>query len=69
MTTDEIVAARVRKYTADLANHPAPSQPDGNCRCPACIGNRAILAELGYIQMAARLYAPRPYSSDICQKD
>jgi hypothetical protein len=60
MTTDEIVAKRVIKYTTDLSKHHAPSQPDGVCRCDECIASRNILTELGYIQMAARNLADRP---------
>lgn len=54
MTTDEIIAARVTKYTMDLLRHRAPSQPDGVCRCDECIQGRHMLSELGYIQMAIR---------------
>lgn len=54
MTTDEIVALRVTKYTKDLLRHFDPSQSDGVCRCDECIRGRYMLSELGYIQMAAR---------------
>jgi len=59
MTTDEIVAKRIAKYTADIGHHTAPSQPDRTCRCGACMQIRSIIGELEYIQMAARNLAPR----------
>jgi len=56
---NDLIDARIRKYTKDIARHAAPSQPDGVCRCGACIIDRAILAELQYMKMAYRNLAAR----------
>jgi hypothetical protein len=52
--TGDLIAARIRKYTRDLESHPAPSQPDGVCRCDKCRDARTILNELLYMEMAER---------------
>lgn len=56
MTTDEIIAKRIRKYTADARRHV-------NCCCGPCAIDRAIINELQYIQMAARNLGPRSLSA------
>lgn len=50
----DLIQQRIRKYTRDLASHPAPSQPDGLCRCDRCRDARVILNELRYMEMADR---------------
>jgi hypothetical protein len=60
MTTDEIVAARIRKYEADIGD---PTRPGEKCPCTKCETARKIVAELQYIQMAARNLAPRLLTS------
>lgn len=56
MTTDEIVAARIRKYEAEIGD---PTRPGVKCLCTTCETARTIVSELRYIQMAARNLAPR----------
>lgn len=61
MTLDEIIAARVRKYTTDIARHNnTPSQPDRTCRCEGCYLSRRMLSELSYVQTAARNLKDHP---------
>ena len=54
MDAEKLIDMRIGKYERDLARHHAPSQPDGVCRCGACVLDRAVLAELQYMKMAAR---------------
>jgi queuine/archaeosine tRNA-ribosyltransferase len=54
MTTDELLAARIRKYTTDLSG-----AYDG-CECPTCVGARHTLKELDYLRMAIRNLTGRP---------
>lgn len=56
---DDLIGARIRKYSRDIEAHRAPSQPDGVCRCGACNIARSILAELMYMKMAHRNLAAR----------
>lgn len=59
----DLIDARIRKYSRDIKAHLAPSQPDGVCQCGACNVDRAILAELMYIDMAHRNLAARKASN------
>jgi hypothetical protein len=56
---EDLIDARIRKYSRDIERHRAPSQPDRVCRCGACNIDRAILAELMYMKMAHRNLAAR----------
>jgi hypothetical protein len=56
---EDLIDARIRKYSRDIETHRAPSQPDGVCRCGACNIHRAILAELQYMKMAHRNLSAR----------
>lgn len=51
---EDLIDARIRKYSRDIEAHRAPSQPDGVCRCSPCDTARSILAELMYMKMAHR---------------
>lgn len=63
---EDLIAARIRKYSRDIEAHRAPSQPDGVCRCGACNIDRAILSELMYMKMAHRNLAARSASVPNC---
>jgi hypothetical protein len=56
---EDLIDARIRKYSRDIDGHRAPSQPDGICRCGACDTARSILSELMYMKMAHRNIAAR----------
>jgi hypothetical protein len=64
MTTDEVIAARVTKYTMDLLRHNTPALIDGPCRCEGCHLARKVISEFGYIQMAARNLAEQKPMAD-----
>jgi hypothetical protein len=50
---NEIIEARIRKYTADISG-----AYDG-CECPSCVGARHVLKEYDYLKMALRNLASR----------
>jgi hypothetical protein len=56
---EDLIDARIRKYSRDIEAHRAPSQPDGVCRCGSCNIDRAILTELMYMKMAHRMVSSR----------
>jgi len=61
---EDLIDARIRKYSHDIDSHRAPSQPDGVCRCSACDAARSILSELMYMKMAHRNISARAALSE-----